>query len=271
MRRGQHPLPELGLLPLLGLEGIEKRLVLAGGIDAPLDTQFFQGIDKTEGRRSHADGAHQTGLIGVDLIRRARDVIGTRGTEIGNHCIDLDRRILGAQAADLVVDVAGLHRTSARTVDPQYHALGVGILESGPQCAHHLVRTRRLLVGDHAPHVDDGGVSIAAGDLVATQLKHRREQCQRAEQIDEGQQLEENPPAPGATLFLNTSKQSLFEQPPAAALFLIFANRRFPLIRHNLQPQRYSRSPASRRSPKTHSQPDAENTPAIFRQVAHHR
>ncbi len=57
----QHLLPELGLLGLLRLERIEERLVLAGGIDAPLDTELLHGADETEAGRRHTDGADQAG------------------------------------------------------------------------------------------------------------------------------------------------------------------------------------------------------------------
>ena len=115
----QHLLPELGLLGLLRLERIEERLVLAGGIDASLDTELLHGADETEAGRRHADGTDQAGLVGVDLVGGAGDVVGAGGTQVADHRIDLDVRVLAAQATNLVIDIARLHRTAARTVDPQ--------------------------------------------------------------------------------------------------------------------------------------------------------
>src|SRR3989344_1281716 len=150
----QNTSPEPGLLRLFWLKRVQKRLVLARGIHTTLDTELLHGIDKTKGGRGHFDRADQTGLVRVDLIGRTGDVIGARSTQIGDHRIDLDGRVLAAQATNLVIDVARLNRTAARAVDAQDHTLRIGILEGRTQGAHDVIRTRGFLIGNHSAHVD---------------------------------------------------------------------------------------------------------------------
>ena len=226
----QHLLPELGLLGLLRLERIEERLVLAGGIDAPLDTELLHGADETEAGRRHADGADQAGLVGVDLVGGAGDVVGAGGTQVADHRIDLDVRVLAAQATNLVIDIAGLHRTAARTVDPQDDPLGTLILERRAQGRDDIVGTGRLIVGDHALHLDQCRVATAARGRFL-QAAERTEGQQHDKEIDEGQRLEEYPPAPRPPLLLDPGEDRLFQQLPALVVIRL---RRFrlPLVRH---------------------------------------
>ncbi|MNL13941.1 hypothetical protein D3C87_1348640 [compost metagenome] len=101
----EHALPEGGFFRLLRLERIEERFVLARGVGATLDPQLLHGADKTVTGRRHTDGAHQTRLVGVDLIGSTGDVIGTGGTEVGNHRVQLGIGVQSAQTTDLVINV----------------------------------------------------------------------------------------------------------------------------------------------------------------------
>ncbi|MNV20834.1 hypothetical protein D3C71_1117550 [compost metagenome] len=206
----EHALPEGGFFRLLRLERIEERFVLARGVGATLHTQLFHGADKTVTGRRHTNGAHQARLVGIDLISRTGDVIGTRSAQIGNHRIELGVRVQATQTTNLVIDITRLHRTAARAVDAQDDALDLFIFESGTQAADDIVGAGRLLVGDHAGDVDQCGVIATAG-CGFFHVHQRREQQQRAKQVHKGQQLEENPPASGATLFLHTGQQGLFQ------------------------------------------------------------
>ncbi|MCY1539452.1 hypothetical protein D9M68_750390 [compost metagenome] len=209
--------------------------MFARGVDATLDTQLAHGVDEAEGRRGHADGTDQAGLVGIDLIRSAGNVIGTGSTQIGNHGIDLDVLVRLAQPANLVIDVAGLHRAAARTVDAQHHTLGLRILEGGTQSGDYVVRTGRLLIRDHSAHFHQSRVLLAARRALL-QIEGRREQRQRDEQIKEGQRLEENPPAPGPALLLHASQHRFLQQLPALLVGLVGRRRCFPFIRHRVPP-----------------------------------
>ena len=113
----QHALPELALIFTLRLEGVEKRLVLTGGVGAALDTELVEGLDKAETSCGDTDRADQAGLISIDLVCRCRYIIGTGGADIGNHSVNRSVRMQRTQALDLVIHVAGLHRTAAGAVD----------------------------------------------------------------------------------------------------------------------------------------------------------
>ncbi|MNC58703.1 hypothetical protein D3C75_1084510 [compost metagenome] len=80
--------------------------MLSRGVGTALDTKLLHGADKAIARRRDANGAHQAGLVRIDLVGGTGDVIRARGPQVADNGIDLDRRILGAQAADLVVDIA---------------------------------------------------------------------------------------------------------------------------------------------------------------------
>src|SRR5690606_22033678 len=146
----EHGFPEAGFLFLLRLERIEECLVLTRGVDATLDPQLLHGLDETEAGRSDSDGTDQTGLVGIYFIGRTGDVVGTGSTQITDHRVDLGLRMLAAQATNLVIDITGLHRAAARTVDAQDHTLGIGIFKSRTQATHHLVGTGLLAISDHA-------------------------------------------------------------------------------------------------------------------------
>ncbi|MNE37079.1 hypothetical protein D3C80_1309170 [compost metagenome] len=162
----EHLSPEAGFLSPLRHERIEEGLVLAGGVHPTLDPHLLHHIDKTETRSGHADGANQASLVGVDGIGRTGDVVGARSPQIGDHRVQLGVRILTTQTADLVIDVARLHRTAARTVDPQHNRAGILVLEGRPQTADDIVGTGPLLVGNHPLHLDQRGMRLQRSRLL---------------------------------------------------------------------------------------------------------
>ena len=140
--------------------------------------------------------------------------------------------MLGAQTADLIIDIARLHRAAARAIDAQNHALGFRVLEGGAQAANYIVRAGRLLIGNHATHLNQRRMTVTARRRLL-QIQRRRKQRQRTEQIHKGQQLKKNPPTPGAALLLHTGQQGSFQQLPTLA---IRSRCRLPFIRHNHSP-----------------------------------
>ena len=90
--------------------------------------------------------AHEAGLVDVDLVGRHGDVVGARGADLLDHRIDL-LLVQRLQAADLVVDDAGLHRAAAGRVDAQHHGLRAGVLEGAasarPPGSRRWLRRRR--------------------------------------------------------------------------------------------------------------------------------
>jgi hypothetical protein len=57
-------------------EGIEDALVIAGGEQAALHTQFFHRALKAEAVEPHPDGADQRGCIDVDVVGGSGDIVG---------------------------------------------------------------------------------------------------------------------------------------------------------------------------------------------------
>ena len=203
----QHTLPELGFLSFLRLEWIEKRLVLTRGVHPAIHTQLLHHPDKAESSRRHTNGADQTGLVGINLIGRTGNVVSPRRPQISDHRIQLDRWIFGTQATNLVIDIARLHWATTRTVDTQDNPFGIGILKGRAQAADNIVGTGRLLISNHAAHFDHRGMTASGRPLL--HCHQRREQRQRAKDVNKGQQFEENSPASSSTLLLHACKQSL--------------------------------------------------------------
>src|SRR3990172_5005140 len=120
----REPLLYIFLIRRLGRrERIEEALVLTGCDQAALHAELGHRSGKTETIHQHADGTDQAGLVHEDLVCCRRHVIAAGCANILDHHIQRNGRILGAQAADLVVDLPGLHRTAARAVDAQDHTL----------------------------------------------------------------------------------------------------------------------------------------------------
>ncbi|MNJ75178.1 hypothetical protein D3C77_722270 [compost metagenome] len=73
----QHTLPEGRFVRFLRLEWIKEGLVLTRRIGTTLDTQLLHGADKAVASCRHTNRAHQAGLVGIDLVSRTGDIVGT--------------------------------------------------------------------------------------------------------------------------------------------------------------------------------------------------
>ncbi|MNE68709.1 hypothetical protein D3C80_1643860 [compost metagenome] len=143
--------------------------------------------------------------------------------------------MLAAQALDLVIYIAGLHRTTAWAIDPQDDALGALILERGTQSPDNVIGTPRLVIGDHPLHFDQRRVTATARGGLGYPTP-RPEQRQGDEQVEEGQQLEEYPPTPRPPLLLDTGQHGLFQQLPALVVTRL-GRIALPFIRHAHSPR----------------------------------
>ncbi|MNI21635.1 hypothetical protein D3C73_751670 [compost metagenome] len=149
-----------------------------------------------------------------------------------------------AQTLDLVIDITRLHRTAARAVDAQDDALDLLVLESRTQAANDIVCTGRLLVGNHASHIDQRRV-IGTKGAGLFHIHQRRKQGNGAEQIHKNQKLEEYPPATGPALLLYAGQQGLFQQFPAFVVTALCARLggRLPFVGHAIHPKNNRLSP----------------------------
>jgi hypothetical protein len=121
-------------------------------------------------------------------------------------------RVLGAQPAYLVVDVARLHGTAAGAVDAQHDTLRVLVLERGVERENHLVGARLRLHADHALQVHQRRVLAGPDGFLrrsadpAERTRHDQEKQRDPEEPDE------NRPLAGATLLVDCAQRHLFER-----------------------------------------------------------
>ena len=111
-------LQPLDVLRLLRQERIEHRLVLAGGVEPPLDADLLDQLVEAERRADHADRADDRGGIGDDLVGRAGDHVAAGGGDV------LDERqhrklLLVGECADAAMDQMRLRRGASRRIDRQ--------------------------------------------------------------------------------------------------------------------------------------------------------
>ena len=142
-------------------EGIEDALVLAGRDQSALDTELLHRAGEAEAVHQHADRADDRGLVDEDLVRRDSDVVGSRGAGLVDDDVEL-LVVLGLQAAQLVVDDAGLHRAAARRVDAQHHRTGALVLEGALQAGQQVL-----------------GAGVGVGCDLAAQFHQRRVRARR--------------------------------------------------------------------------------------------
>ena len=192
----QYRLPELALLRGHLGKGVEERLVVAGGIDAPLDAQLIDGLLKAEAGVDDPDGAHQARRCGDDLIGTRGDIVGTTGADILDH---RDDRLIAfaAQSHDLVEDALGLHRAATGTVDMQHHRLTRFRLPGSPEPGIDALRTGGTLGLDHALYLDHPEVrSIRPTDRGRARQQTIEGHRQRGGDQRREQETEEQLPAP---------------------------------------------------------------------------
>ena len=114
------------------------------------------------------------------------------------------------QALDLVVDVPGLHRTAARAVDAQDHALRALVLERFLQTGDDVVGARGTFGTDHAPQLHERSVFAGGCHIFLADPAHPDEQ--QREEVDKKQKLEEDAPVAGAPLLLYRRERHLLER-----------------------------------------------------------
>ena len=98
--------------------------MLASSVGPAFAPQFFHNADVAKAYRCDTDGADQAGLVRVDLVGCAGDVVRVRSPQIRYDCIDLDIGVQTALTFDLVIRIAGLHRATIWTIDLQHHCFG---------------------------------------------------------------------------------------------------------------------------------------------------
>ena len=111
-------LQPLHVLGLLRQERIEHRLVLARGVEPPLDADLLDQLVEAERAADHADRADDGGCIGDDLVGRAGDHVAAGRRDIldeGDH----RHLLLVGERADAPVDQMRLRRRAARRIDRQ--------------------------------------------------------------------------------------------------------------------------------------------------------
>ena len=87
------------------------------------------------------------------------------------------------QTANFVIDIARLHWAAAGAIDAQNNALGGVVAKGVAQGGDDLVGTGAFLIGDHAAHFDQRGVTVALARGFLVHVKGRAEQENSAEQI----------------------------------------------------------------------------------------
>ena len=102
--------------------------------------------------------------------------------------------ILGAQALDLVIDDAGLHRAAARAVDAQDHTGRMLVLEGVGQRRGDVVGAVVAARLDDPLQLDQGGVSIRGRRLLA-ENRQVEQHDDRERNVGEGEELEKDTPA----------------------------------------------------------------------------
>ena len=101
-----------------GRNGSSIALLIARGVDAPLDADLVDQLGESERRADHADRADDRGRIGEDLVGRARDHVAARGRDILDEGDDR-HFLLGRELADALEDQVRLHRRASRRIDQQ--------------------------------------------------------------------------------------------------------------------------------------------------------
>ena len=104
----------------LGLERVEHRLVLAGGVHAPLDAELLDQPGEAEAGRNDADRADDGTRIDEDVIAGERDHVAARRGNVLDRNDDLLAILLG-ERADALVNEMRLHRRAARRIHHDGH------------------------------------------------------------------------------------------------------------------------------------------------------
>ena len=173
MNRIQHSLQMLHFRWINRLERIKKVLVISGGISASFDAQFGNGVSKAEAVHPHANGADNTGFIGVDILRRCCNVIAARSTNIAGHGMNGNLGMFLPQLPNFVVNLTGLHRTAAGTVDLQNDADRFVIFECLTQRLNHIFSICFRTAGNQSINLDQRGMPFDAAGRGAKIIRPR--------------------------------------------------------------------------------------------------
>ncbi len=204
----QHGL-QVGLLGLvLRAEGVEHGLVLARHHQAPLDAQLVHQPGEAEAVHQHADAAHQAGLVDVNVVGRGGDVVGGRGAGFLHHGVDL-LLVQPLQAADLVVDDAGLHGAATRRIDEQHDALRALVFEGLAQRGQHVLGAGLGTGRNGALDLDHGGVR--RGGLGVGHAFRLDRQPDDGADHHQPEQAEEQLPAARGALLLDLREQQFLD------------------------------------------------------------
>ncbi len=190
-------------------ERVEKALVLTRGVQAALDPQLVHQTREAEAIHQHANRTDDARLVHVNLVGRRSRVIAARGTHVADHDIQRNRRILGAQPANLVVDNARLHRAAARAITAQNHACRTLVVERTFQCRVDIFRIRVRIGRDfavkrHHCRVPPSGRNLVAGEIEGAPY--------RQQQDDQEHKAEEDLPAACRALFGDSGKRDALER-----------------------------------------------------------
>ena len=118
----QHGLRILALLFGLRAERVHEALVLARRQQPALHAQLVHQAGEAKAVHQHTNAAHDAGLVHIDVVGGGGDVVGRRCAGFLHHGVHRFL-VFFLQAADLVVDDAGLHGAATRRVDQQHHGL----------------------------------------------------------------------------------------------------------------------------------------------------
>ena len=209
----QHGLDVRLLALVLRAERVEHRLVFTRRHQSALDAQLVHQSGEAKTVHEHANAAHQTGFVDIDVVGRRRDVVRSRRAGFFHDGIDL-LAVHRLEAMDLVVDDAGLHRAATRRIDQQHHRLGTIVLKGLTNGRHHVLGAGLGLGGDFA--ADFHHRRVGRGSLVRDLARLKREPDSAADQR-QPEQATEPAPAPGRLLLAQTGHQEFLDGRPFPA------------------------------------------------------
>src|SRR5690606_31911240 len=176
------------------------------------------GIHQAKTRGNHADRPDQTGLIGINFVCSSSHIIGTGRSHIRNHGVEFDIRILSTQTLDLIVNVTGLYRAAARTVNSQHHPFYIGRFKCIAKPRHDIIGTGRLVLGNNSANIHQSSMRLRNSRDTTTHTAKSHHQNNK--EIGKGQQLEKNTPTARTPLLLSGAGYHLFDQLPLLAGWL---------------------------------------------------
>ena len=188
---------------LHGLERVEQPLVLTGGQQAAFDTELADGIGEAETVHEHADRSHHARAVGVDLVGRHHRVVTAGGTDVLDHRVDRNLRILLAQAPDLVVDEGRLHRRTAGRIGADDDTDRTLVLEGGAQAGDDVVGAGGTVGFDGAFQFDQRGIP---GHQRARWPVRQGDDQSDQDHVRHKQQFKEDSPATFQSLFVQAGK-----------------------------------------------------------------